>query len=161
MQKKKFFVPENIQGKCVSFFPVLYKVLCVHKPFPGHYISFSMLLYQTMTSARSNCFQTRQGLSFHFIFRFLAQVSVAQHPAKADNEKRCMMSCRQSMQRQNLVTKFPGSYHFPLSFPLLSFPLLCLFSVSLQWENPRFFFVLLIIFRYCICGNAPDKVVCS
>lgn len=36
-------------------------------------------------------------LSFPFIFRFFEQVSVARHPAKADNEKRCMMSCRQSM----------------------------------------------------------------
>lgn len=117
------------------FFPLLYKVLCVPTTIPGHYISFTMLLYQTMTSARSNCFQTRRGLSFHFIFRFLAQVSVAQHPAKADNEKRCMMSCRQSIQRQNLVTKFPGSFPFPLPFPLLSFPLLCLLSFSLQLEN--------------------------
>lgn len=89
---QKFFVPENLQRNDVflvlflGFFCPLYKVLCVHKTIPGHYISFSMLLYQTMTSACSNCFQTRRRLSFHFIFRFLAQVSVAQHPAKADNE---------------------------------------------------------------------------
>lgn len=72
----KFFVPENLEKKCLFFFP-LYKVLCVHKTIPGHYISFSMLLYQTMTSALSNCFQTRPELSFHFIFHFLVQVSVA------------------------------------------------------------------------------------
>lgn len=79
---QKFFVPENLQGERVSFlclfFPLLYKVLCVPTAIPGHYISFSMLLYQTMTSACSNCFQTRQGLSFHFIFRFLAQVQSQQ-----------------------------------------------------------------------------------
>lgn len=156
---RSFLCAEILCSWECTFFPLLYKVLCVHKTIPGHYISFSMLLYQTMTSARSNCFQTRPGLSFHFIFRFLAQVSVAQHPAKADNEKPCMMSCRQSTHRQNLVTKFPGNYHFPLSFPLLSFPLLCLFSFSLQWESLRFF-VLLIIFRYYICGNPPDKGIC-
>lgn len=67
--------------------------------------------------------------SFHFIFRFLVQV--AQHPAKADNHKRCMMSCRHRTLCQNPVTKFPGSYHYPPSFPLLSFSLpLCLFSSS-------------------------------
>lgn len=78
---------------------------------------------------RSNCFQTRQGQSFLSIFHFLAQVSDAQYPTNADNEKRRMMSLRQSIQRQNLVTKFPGSYHFPLSFLLLSFPLICLLSI--------------------------------
>ena len=42
------------------FFPLLlYKVLSVPTANPGHYISFSALLYQTMTSACSNCFQTR------------------------------------------------------------------------------------------------------
>lgn len=126
---QKFFVPENLQGKCVFCFVLLYKVLCVHNAIPGHYVSFSMPLYQTMTSARSNCFQTRQGLSFHFIFRFFAQVSVAQHPAKADNEKRCMMSCRQSTQRQNLGTKFPGSYPFPCRF------LRCLFLCSVFFQS--------------------------
>lgn len=80
-----------------------------------------------------------KGWVFIFIFRFLAQVWVARHPAKADNEKRCMMSCRQSDSAKSLVTKFPGSYHFPPLFPLLSFPLLCPFSVSLQGENLGFF----------------------
>lgn len=144
--------------KKLSFFPSLYKVLCAHKPILGHYISFSMLLYQTMTSASPNCFQTSQGLSFHFIFRSLAQVSVAQHSEKADNEKRCMMSCRRSTLLQILWLSFQEVITFPPPFPLLSLPLLCLFF-SLQWESPSFFLPL-IIFRYYMCGNAPDKGVC-
>lgn len=133
MHRNSLFL--RIYRKNVFLFSLLYKVLCVHKAISDHYVSFSMLLYQTMTSACSNCFQTRQGLSFHFIFRFLAQVSVAEHSARADNEKRCMMSCRQGLQCQNLVTKFPGSYHFPLSFRLLSSALPCIFSFSILWEN--------------------------
>jgi len=66
----------------VSFF-LQYKVLCVHKAIPHHYFSLSMLLYQTMTSA-GNCFQTRQGPSFHFfIFRFIAQVSVTPESSRS------------------------------------------------------------------------------
>lgn len=98
--------------------------------------TFHLLLYQTMTSARSNCFQTRQGLSFRCVFRFLAQVSVAQHPAEVDNEKWCMMSCRRGLQCQNLVTKFPGSYHFPL----LSLALPCIFLILSTVRKPRFVF---------------------
>lgn len=129
MHRNSLFL--RILRKNLFLFFLLYKVLCVHKAVLDHYVSFSMLLYQTMTSAHSNCFQTRQGLSFHCIFHFLVQVSVAQHPAEVDHEKWCMMSCRQGLQCQSLVTKFPGSYHFPLSFPLLSLALPCIFFGSL------------------------------
>ena len=57
---QKFFVPENLW----FLFFFLYKVLCVHKAMLGRCISFSMPLYQAMTSAHSNCFQTSQGLTF-------------------------------------------------------------------------------------------------
>lgn len=150
----------DFTGKMCFFFafpPPPYKVLCVPTAMPGHYISFSMLLYQTMTSPRSNCFQTRRGLSFHSIFRFLAQASVAQDPAKADNQERCMMSCRQSMQRPNLATKFPGSCSSLCRF------LRCLssaLSFFILFAMGKSNFASLIMFGCFVCGNPPDKGVC-
>lgn len=136
---QKFFVSENLQWKCVSF-------LFLFSPSYTKSSVFTKLSRATTSHLVCCCIKlwhqpilivSRPGRGWVFI---LFSVSVLQNPAKADNEKRCMMSCRQSMQRQNLVTKFPGSYSFPLLFPLLSFPLLCLFSNSLQWGKSKFFF---------------------
>lgn len=157
------FTGENVFSFLCFFFPPSYTKSSVFtnlsQATTSHLVCCCIKLWH---QPRPNCFQTRRGLSFHFIFRFLAQVSAAPRPAKADNEKRCMMSCRQTRQHQNLVTKFPGSYHFPLSFPSLSFPLLCLFFFAMGKSTFFFFsfFLLLIIFRCSICGNAPDKGVC-
>lgn len=118
---------ENVSFFDFLCFTLLYNVLCVPTATLGDYISFSMLLYKSMTSACSNCFQTRRGLSFHSIFRFLAQASVAQNPAKADNQERCMMSCSRSTKSKNLVTKFPGSRSSFCHFLCSVLPLLCLF----------------------------------
>ena len=128
---RNLFISANLPGKHVSFltlcFTLLYNVLCVPTATLGDYISFSMLLYKSMTSACSNCFQTRRGLSFHSIFRFWAQASVALNPAKADNQERCMMSCSRSTKCKNLVTKFPGSRSSFCHFLCSVLPLLCLF----------------------------------
>lgn len=68
-----------------------------------------------------------EGWLFFFIFRFLAQVSVAQHPAKADNKKRWMMSCRQSTicqtcdQVSRKLSLFPWCFFCFLFFSSLFF----------------------------------------
>lgn len=101
---QKFFVPQNLQEKRVSF-----SVFSFFSPSFYTKSSVFPLLTRATTSHLAHCciklwhqpvlIVSRPGtrLSFPFIFRFFQQVSVARHPAKADNEKRCMMSCRQSM----------------------------------------------------------------
>lgn len=118
----------------VSFSPSLYKVLCVPAAILGHYISFSMLLHQTMTSPFSNCFQMRQGLSFHSLFHFLDQALAARAQVRADYQTRYMISCRQSTWRKTSCDQVSRKQFIHLPFPLLSF-LCSLFSFSLHWEN--------------------------
>lgn len=116
----------------VSFFPYLYKVLCVPEAILGHYISFSMLLHQTMTSPFSNCFQMRQGLSFHSLFHFVDQALAARAQVRADYQTRYMISCRRSTWRKTSCDQVSRKPFIHLPFPLPSF-LCSLFSFSLHW----------------------------
>ncbi len=159
MHKNSLFLRiyrENVFLFCVPFFPPLTQSPLCSTAIPGYYISFSMLLDQTMTSAHANCFQTRSGLSFHFIFRFFAQVPVA---AKADNEKRCMMSCRQSIQRQNVVTT---SFQEVILSPAVSFavfPSTLSFFILFAMGKPKFFSPSDNI-QVLYLWELPDKEVC-
>ena len=119
---------------------LLYKVLCVQKALLGHYISFSMLLYQTMTSSCSNCFQTwRAEFSFYFPFRYTGEQSNSIQQ-KADHEKRHMMSCR-----QNTAPKSYDQLSRKLSLsPLISFAIfswaLSFFMILAAGKSSFFFF---------------------
>lgn len=105
-----------------------------------------------------------------FYFPFFAKASVAQDPAKADYPKRCMMSCRRSMQRQNLVTNFPGSCS---SFCCFLSYLSSVVSISLPLQReslPLFFYsdniwvpfsVGIHLIKVFVCGWPADASLTS
>lgn len=135
---QKFFVPENVRGKCFffSFYTKSSVFTKLSRATTSHLVCCCIKLWH---QPLSNCFQTRQGLSFRFIFHFLAQVSVAQHPAKADNEKRCMMSCRWSTRGAKILwPTFQEVITFLCHFLCCLSPCSVFFLPSSQWENPSF-----------------------
>lgn len=71
-----------------------------------------------------NCFQMRPSLSFPSIFHFAASARPAHARARADNQKRCMMSCRRSI-RARACDRFSRKPIILLPFPspsCFSFP---------------------------------------
>lgn len=79
-----------------------------------------------------NCLQMRPRRRSRCIFRSSAQARLVRAQATADNQKRCMMSCRRSI-RAPAYDWFSRKPFVVLPFPLPSFPDLFLFSFCLQF----------------------------
>lgn len=136
---------------CFYFLPPDTKSSRVPKATPLHLVSNAVVSNHDISPL---LMVSRPGWAVFFLFYFPFR-SAGSRPLgiqqRQTMKKRCMMSCRRS-----LVTRFPGSRHFPLSFPLPPCPLPCHFGPFRGGGGTH----VVLLFGYHICAKAPDRGVC-